>query len=403
MQYFFFSYTRKDSVDEYLRMFYDDLCRELSIRGGVDLEKTGFFDIDQPTGSDWPSNTGDAVGTCKVFVPVYSPSYFLSSVCGREWHGFDRRVEEHLARTGTRLASILPVWWVPPNDNAPATQNLHDTRDQFGPAYKELGLRSLLTQRNRYGDEYRAFVEKFALQVFEAGKVAPNALTGINLRTEPNAFEKRVPTAAAKRISGPKWVNFVVAAGSSAEMQDVREVLDTYGDTWDEWTPYLPACSDPVVLKAQNVAVDQRLVSGPAPVGEDLIDVLDTAEKNRELVVLIVDPWAVGIDRYRELLGKLDSKRYKNVAILLPGAEGEPRLMSNGVNAADLLHMCIGNWLDDPSHSARQDLDTVEKFEEILKQTLVDIRARILKHSEVARRVQQGAAMSRPVLVGPEG
>lgn len=402
VQYFFFSYTRKDSVDRYLRMFYDDLCTELSIRGGVRLENTGFFDITQQTGTDWPTNTGEAVGTSKVFVPVYSPSYFNSKICGSEWHGFDRRLERHLAQTGKRSASILPVWWVPPDHKPPATQNLHDTRDQFGTTYRDLGLRSLMTQR-RHRDDYRAFVEGFALQVFEAGKTPPSPLYGIDLRAEPSAFEERVPTAEAKQVSGPKRVNFVVAAGSSSEMRDVRAALDTYGDAWDEWAPYLPKCTDPVVLKAQNVAVDQRLLSGPAPVEDDLITVLDEAEKHRELVVLIIDPWVVGIDRYRELLGQLDSKRYKNVAILMPGTKGEPRVMPNGVDTADLLHMCIGNWLGDPPQNAHQDLDTIEKFEEVLKHTLVEIRARIVKHYEVARRVEQGVAMSRPVLVGPEG
>lgn len=403
MQYFFFSYARRDSADDpYLRTFYDDLCRELSIRAAVEKETTGFFDIDQPTGTTWPTTTGEAVGTCKVFVPVYSPWYFNSKACGSEWHGFDRRLKQHQLHTGETLASVLPVWWVPPNYKPPATQNLHDTRDQFGATYREFGLRTLISQK-RHEDEYRAFLEKFAIQVRDAGQQPPRELRGIDLRTEPNAFAERVPTAAAAAASGPRKVNFVVAAGSSEQMRDVRDVVDTYGETWDDWRPYVPYCADPVVLKAQNVAVEQRLISSPAPLARGLIDVLDEAQRRCEVVVLVVDPWAVGIDDYRDLLTLLNDKRYHNVTIMLPGNESELRTLPSGADAGDVLHTCIGNWLDDQSRAVRQDLGTVAKFEDELKRALIETRARIVNRATVVRRVQQAGAASRPVLVGPEG
>ncbi|MFI6094185.1 TIR-like protein FxsC [Lentzea sp. NPDC051213] len=402
--YFFFSYARNDSkVDSHLRDFYDDLCKELFARGSIKLEETGFFDINQQTGTNWPTVAGEAVGNAKVFVPVYSSWYFGSETCGREWNGFARRLEQHRIQTGETLASILPVWWVPPTYRPDATKDMHDTRDQFGSTYRENGLRSLMTRGME--PEYRAFVEKFALQVLEAGRMPPRPLSGINLRTEPNAFARQAPTttAPAAQFSGPKKVNFVVAAGTSAEMRAVRESLEAYGETWDDWKPYLPRCSDPVVLQAQTVAVERRLISEPAAVDHDLIPMLDKASKRSELVVLIIDPWVVGIEHYRARLEELENKRYKNVAILLPGDENEPRLLPDGVDAGDVLRMCIGDWLDDQPRRARQDLGTAEKFEEALKHTLIDIGARIVNHGQVARRVQQGGASSRPVLVGPEG
>ncbi|MBM7857007.1 TIR-like protein FxsC [Lentzea nigeriaca] len=402
VQYFFFSYARNDSVDPYLRQFYDDLCNELSVRAGIRKESTGFFDIDQPTGTNWPATTGEAVGTCKVFVPVYSPWYFNSKPCGSEWHGFDRRLEQHRARTGETLASVLPVWWLPPEYEPPPTKYLHDTRDQFGVTYRESGLRSLITQA-KHKDEYRAFLEKFAVQVRDAGRTPPRELHGVDLRTEPDAFARRVPTTAAAAVSGPKRVNFVVAVGSCEQMSTVRATLDAYGEGWDDWCPYVPDCVEPVVLKAQDVAVEQRMISGPVPAGRDLIDVLDLAQQRREIVVLIVDPWAVGLDDYRELLALLDTRRYNNVTIMFPGDEGEPRTLSNGVDAGDVLRLCIGNWLDDQSRAVRQDLGTVAKFEDELKRALIDTRARIVNRADVARRVRQSGATTRPVLIGPEG
>ena len=403
VHHFFFSYARRDSADDpYLRRFYEDLRKEVSSRGGVEKESAGFFDIHQPTGTDWPTTSGTAVGSCKVFVPVYSPWYFNSDACGSEWHGFGRRLTQHHARTGEHLASVLPVWWLPPNTRPPATQNLHDTRDQFGATYREFGLHTLIRQK-RCQDEYLTFLNGFALQILKAAEKPPCPIAGINLRTEPNAFAQSVQVEEKSQAGGSKVINFVVAAGTSAEMQNVRQVLDTYGRTWRDWAPYVPRYCDPLVLKAQDVAVEQRMISGPVLAGDDLIQVLDRAKKNQELVVLLVDPWIVGIERYRDLLEQLGSRRYMNVAILLPGDNAELRALPNGTDVGDVLRMCIGDWLDEP-RSARQDLDTVEKFEDVLRSAIIDIRKRIVNHGEVARRVNvKGSGSSRPVLVGPEG
>lgn len=403
--YFFFSYARKDAVDPYLRTFYEDLCRELSVRAGVDLEEAGFFDVDQATGAMWPETTGRALSMCRVFVPVYSPSYFGSDgTRGQEWNAFYRRLHDHWQQTGQTLACIVPVWWLPPQAQPPAARFLHDTRDQFGPEYREYGLRYLMQLRENE-DRYRDFLVQFAIKVGDTGRTPPRPLTDLDLLKEPNAFTQRSRPEAVTTtgVSGPKRVTFVVAAGTRAQMETVRAVLSVYGDTWDEWRPYHPECVDPIVLRAQGVAVAQRMISGPVLADDNLLRLLDGAQDRREVVILIVDPWVLGLDRYREMLQSLDSRRYGNVAILVPGRADEPLVLSNGLDARDMLRICLGNWIDGDQQGVRRDIDSVEKFEAVLRQVLIEIRTRIVNRAVVARRVEQGIRTSRPVLIGPEG
>ncbi|MBC3842855.1 hypothetical protein GXW82_29795 [Streptacidiphilus sp. 4-A2] len=42
-------------------------------------------------GEGWVGRLSDALASCRVFVPLYSPRYFRSEPCGQEWRGFASR------------------------------------------------------------------------------------------------------------------------------------------------------------------------------------------------------------------------------------------------------------------------------------------------------------------------
>lgn len=401
--YFFLSYSRRDGKDQLVRRFFDDLSREVEARAGVPFEEAGFLDVDQSTGTEWPATTAEAVGTCRVFVPLYSPSYFASEICGQEWHLFQRRLDAHQRATGESLARILPVWFVPPLRQPPVTERLHDTRDRFDADYRRYGLRYYLNLRDNES-RYQDFLARFTEELVAAGDPAPPQFTGVNLLAEPNAFMVDATSLPAPVVakSGPKRVTFVVATGTSAEMAAVREVLEAYGDSWDDWRPYQPDCPDPILLRAQGVAHTQSMISGPRPADEGLMNLLDTAKTNHEAVVLVLDPWVLGLDTYFRLLQRLDERRYGNVAILVPGAQTDVPVLTTGLSVRELLQACLGNWMEGEPRDFRQHLHTMEEFEDVLAQVLVEIRARIVNRAVANRRVAGGRS-TRPILTGPEG
>jgi hypothetical protein len=126
---FFFSYTRGNN-DDYLKQFFKDLSEDVRVRRGLP-EKTmvggvlkdtvvGFFDQrDIELGATWEKTISDALQDSKVMVSIYSPGYFQSEYCGKEWEIFLQRCQlyqERARRAGEPNASlppaIKPTLWV---------------------------------------------------------------------------------------------------------------------------------------------------------------------------------------------------------------------------------------------------------------------------------------------------
>src|SRR5436305_10416421 len=102
--WFFFSYARLDR-DPYLKKFYNELVDSVRVNAGGNRGEIGFFDTeDIEPGQEWPAALAAALQTARVFVPVYTPSYFISEFCGREW----RVIEERRRAAGERPPVILP-------------------------------------------------------------------------------------------------------------------------------------------------------------------------------------------------------------------------------------------------------------------------------------------------------
>lgn len=404
--YFFLSYSRKDAPDGFLYKFYNDLCRELLIRGGPTVgpaHSVGFLDTNQKPGTDWAINTGEALGNCTVFVPVYSPNYFTSSYCGKEWHGFTRRLAIHQRTHDIALASIVPCQWVRLLEESPqAAQFVQDTRDNFGPEYKEYGLRFLM-QLKENESKYKDFLVKFTYMLVGAGtRQSADSLSDINLLTEEDAFAvEAAPIRTAQnqsaRARDAARVTFVVAAASRGEMEGIRTTVDVYGDDWTDWRPYHPSCPDPIALRAQSVASSQHMLVGFDPIDEGIFQLLEKAQRRNEVVVIIVDPWAVGLDEYKRIFKKLDSLRYRTAAVVVPWESAD--VIEGKVR--DALYLCLANWVESGKSAFRQDISSMEEFEKILGQMMVEIQNRILRWAEVHRRVQEEGPRARPILANP--
>lgn len=394
MPYFFFSYSRADaaradSVDGYLYRFYDDLSYELATRGGIQLRDAGFLDRDQRPGVDWSTHSGAALGTCNVFVPLFSPNYFKSTYCGKEWHGFTAR--ESADGTG-----VVPVWWLPLDEEPPANAGrLQDTRDQFGPDYRRYGLRYLMQLKENH-DQYMDFLVRLTEQILAAGRHPPAPVESLDLASLPNAFAVEPPPVEQAPAGSKRRVNFVVVAAGHDTMRTLGvSSLEVYGDDWDDWRPYHPDCPDPIALRAQGVASDQKLLAWSRQADEDLFQLLKNTRRHREMVVLIVDPWAVGLPEYHDLLRRLDDVRHGSAAIVVPWTEAGP-----DTAVQDGLYVLLENWTD-AGDMFRDDIRSMVEFETKLGQVLVEMRNRNLRKAEVARRVLEAGPTTRPLLTGP--
>jgi TIR domain-containing protein len=136
--WYFLSYARLDLVNDpfkCIKKFYEDLDKEVRRVKVIDEGVAGFFDgLSLQQGSDWPVALVEALSSCRVLICMYSPAFFDSEYCGREWQIFNSRFPAE----GPRPPLILPVLLSPPEELAtipPALKNIQYVDDRYPSDY----------------------------------------------------------------------------------------------------------------------------------------------------------------------------------------------------------------------------------------------------------------------------
>lgn len=143
--YFYLSYahTPKGRIegpdpDMWVERLYQDLCGH--VMAMTDLPAgappAGFIDRSVRSGEGWSEQMGEFLAACRVFVPLFSPRYFASEMCGKEWHAFEQRAIRHRASTNQPAEAIVPVLWVPvpPTQLPGPAAQLQLSQHDFGTA-----------------------------------------------------------------------------------------------------------------------------------------------------------------------------------------------------------------------------------------------------------------------------
>ncbi|MBV9172633.1 MAG: toll/interleukin-1 receptor domain-containing protein, partial [Chloroflexi bacterium] len=257
---FFFSYARADT-DDTLQRFFSDLAGEVAKRAGLGMvapEDVGFLDTHSlKTGVEWEREIADALQTCNVFVPLYSPNYFNSRFCENEWQRFYDRQNLYMAGhpQEPRPGTLIPVPWIPtkwkPQPYPPRVMTIVYAQPNAPPAYVESGLRQMSRLPSTYGDAYTALVADLAGQIVQAA----NDFSMPPLPARPtfddglNTFSFHSPPGAPVRITepplGPRKAMFVIVAARPQDLAGMRKQLDAYGDVGErDWRPFKPPRED---------------------------------------------------------------------------------------------------------------------------------------------------------------
>ena len=156
-------------------------------------------------------------------------------------------------------------------------------------------------------------------------------------------------------------------------------------------------------MRAQSIAATQRMISAVNHADESLFSLLQRARENGEVVVLIVDPWAVDLPFYGPILQRLNVIRSSYAAVVVPWETRDVLETPSGRHAHDVLYATLGDWVDGGHLGFRDDMWSIEDFEKIIGQIVIEMRARIINRSDLARRVTEGGLVARPILMGPGG
>ncbi|NBM18267.1 TIR-like protein FxsC, partial [Streptomyces sp. GC420] len=326
--YFFLSYAhtpRNDPSDPdpdmWVARLYRDLCEHIlqmtTLPAGV---KAGFMDQGMNVGDGWPESLSEALANCSVFVPLYSPRYFRSPQCGKEWYAFSQRAVYHRAVNDSRLSGIVPALWVPMPPNAlPApAERLQFNHSEFGEDYAAEGFYGLI-KLSYLRQEYERAVYRLAqriVRVVEETRIARGR--HLDYHHIPSAFG---PPGASRSLRVT-----VLACSRSEELPEGRGP-DCYGPSPRDWNPYHPHSTRPLADHAADLArnLDYRVSVGLFE--EDAENLLDSGPPTAP-GLLLLDRWALGSAHRLEMLTRFGAKPRPWMSVMVPWNRADPE--SNG-------------------------------------------------------------------------
>lgn len=410
---FFFSYARNDQADgTYLDKFYTDLVVEVRLRAGLKTNaEAGFRDThDIELGEPWPDELLEALGSTKVMVCLYTPSYFQSVHCGKEWTLFDERVRAWAAKQGHARPPplILPVLWRP--DPPPEHLSYANWRHPgLSANYEQKGLH-FLTKRAapEQQDEYRDAIELIARLIVDRAKQYPmeTVVAQLDYAQVKNAFEVPVQVgvaAPAPSATGPAHVRFVLVAAKSDEVKPPRQTVDAYGGTCNDWRPYYPTAQARIGPLVQRIASEADFTSELLPADQDVHQRIQDAEKNNSLLFLVVDPWTLRLKRYKEYVERYDQYTSLNCAALVPWNLQDPESavqlpqLDVAVNASFGRKLAMGDVM------LRTRLETEEALRTELSKVLALAQSKVINYATVVQKAQSDQVFVKPVLSATGG
>jgi FxsC-like protein len=418
--HFFLSYARGEA-DVDVQKFYEDLCDQIRQRAGLKIDhQVGFLDTQNiQLGDQWPQRLYDALSTSHCFLALCSPRYFLSEFCGKEWRFFSERLDEYENRTNIRAPALLPIKWFPMSNMHPVAESIQYSAARLGVAYNEHGLWELI-KLQRHHDNYWKFVIELAKDIVETAQRHPiprpaSAIRIADMRSMffvDEAAQGLVDSAETPEMrsideqarggeSSSRYVHFVVVAGGRDEMMVFRSQLQFYGNDAPGWAPYQPTLPDPLGVYASRLAAERRFDSEVADI-EGLFERIDAANRDNQIVILLVDVWAIRLDHHRAALTNYDELNEPTIAAMIPCNNEDFETQSQ---SAVLWH-ALGNVLrrnmirvGDPMF--RPYCPTLDSFDANLRETLEIAQNRVFVRGTVYGSPSARLAQHRPVLEGP--
>ncbi|MFD4654561.1 TIR-like protein FxsC [Kitasatospora sp. NPDC058444] len=330
--YFFFSYARRDfeAEDAFVNQFFNDLRDELGrlLGAAARAEELAFRDTEQlRLGDDWAERLATMLGRSRTMIALYSPAYFASLYCGKEWTAFRGRVRRHHEDTGELVPALIPVLWEPVGSGELAAEvtKVQWVQPDMGDAYARHGLRALL--RTAQSGAYEQVVRVVAERVRDAAARRLGELPEFDLGAVRGYFP---PPATPEPAPSPGMVRLFIAAGSASEALAAGAVEGgSYTGGWYgakpwHWAPYYPPTRPSLAARAQQVITAAGHTTTLEEIGPGLGEKLDQAREDSQVSVLLIDPWVAGSGRYRAALSEYDDQNHPVTGVVVPIGRNDP-------------------------------------------------------------------------------
>ncbi|MEV3906625.1 TIR-like protein FxsC [Streptomyces canus] len=406
--YFFLSYAHTPpwgpeagDPDHWVNVFFKDLCNH--IYALTDLPAgapAGFMDREMRSGEGWPEKLAENLAKCRVLVPLFSPRYFTSEMCGREWFAFNERVL-HARATGVDVGSpIVPALWTRVDHSAlpDSVRHIHVDQAGYGDRYATNGLYGLI-KLSRLRDEYEEVVLHLARRIVEAAHESPLP------SGRPRAYEN-TPSAFKPQGTGPRHIRLVVAAPTQDDIPDDRDVRP-YGEDAQDWNPYHAESTRPLVNLAEDLvrSLDYRVTV--SSFDDEPAESAKSGEQEARSAspdILLLDRWALADEGRRLRLQAFDANSRPWVSMIVPWSRAD--LQNHGEDGRRLSEELERTLPQIADRGRRTDVriavngvPTLKAFTDVLPAVVAHITRQYLKHAEA--HPPPGTHVPRPRLTGP--
>ncbi|MHB9850935.1 TIR-like protein FxsC [Streptomyces krungchingensis] len=408
--YFFLSYAHTPAwgssggdPDHWVHVLFTDLCDH--IMALTDLPAgapAGFMDREMRAGDGWPEKLSENLATCRVFVPLFSPRYFTSESCGREWFAFNERIVRARATGAGAMSAIVPALWthIDYAQLPDSVRHIHVDQAQFGDRYAANGIYGLI-KLNRLHDEYEETVLGLAQRIVRIAHESPLP------SSRPRPYES-TPSAFKPRGEGPRRIHLTVAAPTRHSIPEHRDNRP-YGEDAQDWNPYhsestrsLPALAEELIR-----SLDYRITVSSfddEDTGENLVaDDSDKAAPSHP-GILLVDRWALTDDERKRRLAAFDANARPWVSAIVPWNRADIQCHGDEGRklAADLeqtLPLILDRGRRADCRVAVNGVPTLKAFTDVLPAVVAHATRQYLKHAEA--HPPAGPPIRRPRLLGP--
>ncbi|MEU9915889.1 toll/interleukin-1 receptor domain-containing protein [Streptomyces sp. NPDC051001] len=178
--FFFTSYSELPAKRSYVERFHLDVKEEVEGRLGLRTACDAFLDrLSMKSNDEWRYRIQEGACLTRTMLVLYSPRYFNSDWCAREWTAFTERVRRHReVHGGDGEHRVGVVWRRGPADLPEVVGNGQFLTGDHGSMYEEHGLFHLVPEKDEApSQEYKDFVRKVGK------KLADTLYRGIELPT----------------------------------------------------------------------------------------------------------------------------------------------------------------------------------------------------------------------------
>jgi FxsC-like protein len=417
---FFMSYARADDEhgDERLvQRFFRDLSNEIA--AGVPEEpvaEVGFLDqYNLEIGDQWPEELAEALSTCQTFVAVMTARFFQRPFCGKEWAIFERRCAAYERTNGEWPNLILPVLWKRPlAGDFPAFASklqfgfnkesiVDDQQRLLAEDYVRHGLLYVMKRiDSTHRQAYDTVVEELAKTVVErAGRhtldILPAAQRPLDLfEVNPKFPEPAAPWTEGRQV---RYARFVIAAASSSEMMTIRtDAAPNYGHRDLDWQPY-PPDERSIGDFVQREATDLRLISMWIAADAGVGPAIRKAEEERSAVLVIIDPWSVGLRRLSDALRTFDREQFNNCAVIVVWNRSDEKTVRQRDELLDhLLTILDRRFAVSYPLDMSEGISAASDLEQAIRKTLSELHTQLAMKRAPARVVAGGGPSMIPTI-----